>query len=128
MDYKNYEIVWSIIENGYLNIFEFIRKNNKRPKGVITERHARALLNVPKDKLDQIFKTIIDRKYNVAKTEEYIKENLNRKRSRGVGGNAKIAINTIKQAYDLCVKSGFDVDYKETEYDDEVKLVIKIKK
>ena len=97
-------------------------------KGVITERHARALLNVPKEKLEQTFKVIVERKYNVAKTEEYIKESIDKKKSRGVGGNAKIAINTIKQSFDLCKKSGFDVDYKETEYDDNVKIVIRIKK
>ena len=101
---------------------------NAITKGVISERHARALLNVPSDKLDQVFKTIVERKYNVAKTEEYIKQAVDKKKNRGVGGSAKIAINTIKQAYDLCVKSGFDVDYKETEYENDVKLVIKIKK
>ena len=101
---------------------------NAITKGAISERHARALLNVPSDKLDQVFKTIVERKYNVAKTEEYIKQAVDKKKNRGVGGSAKIAINTIKQAYDLCVKSGFDVDYKETEYEDDIKLVIKIKK
>lgn len=101
---------------------------NAITKGVITERHARAFLNVPKDKLDPIFKTVVDRKYNVAKTEEYIKEAVEKKRNRGVGGSAKIAINTIKQAFDLCKKSGYDIDYKETEYDDNVKVTIRIKK
>ena len=97
-------------------------------KGVITERHARALLNVPKERLDAIFKTIVDRKYNVAKTEEYIRESINRKKSRGVGGSAKIAINTIKQAYDLCRKSGIDADFSTTDYSDNLKITIKIKK
>ena len=39
--------------------------------GAITERHARALLNVPQDMLEEVFLTIINRKYNVSKTEEY---------------------------------------------------------
>ena len=37
--------------------------------GTITERHARALLNVPADLLEDVFLTITNRKYNVSKTE-----------------------------------------------------------
>ena len=85
-------------------------------------------INIDNIKLNERESSLYNNEKELEFFVKYIKENLNRKRSRGVGGNAKIAINTIKQAYDLCVKSGFDVDYKETEYDDEVKLVIKIKK
>ena len=42
--------------------------------GTITERHARALLNVPEDKLEEVYLTITNRQYNVSKTEEYIRE------------------------------------------------------
>ena len=37
-------------------------------------------------------------------------------------------INTIKQAYDLCKTSGIDADYEIREYDDNVKIVIKMRK
>ena len=43
-------------------------------QGIITERHARALLNVPSDRLEEVYMTIVNRNYNVSKTEEYIKE------------------------------------------------------
>jgi len=94
----------------------------------ITERHARALLNVPKEKLEDTYLTIVNKKYNVAKTEEYIRGLLVKKKERGFSANAKLAVNTFKQAYDMCRKSGIDADYKTRETGDEVKITITIKK
>ncbi|MBQ1740931.1 MAG: ParB/RepB/Spo0J family partition protein [Erysipelotrichaceae bacterium] len=96
--------------------------------GTITERHARALLNVPEDKLEEVFLTITNRQYNVSKTEEYIRELTQTHHSKGVSNNLKIGVNTIKEAYELCKKSGIDADLKVTEYDDNVKIVIRMKK
>ncbi|MDO4198485.1 MAG: ParB/RepB/Spo0J family partition protein [Erysipelotrichaceae bacterium] len=95
----------------------------------ITERHARALLNVPEEKIEEVFLTITNKKYNVSKTEEYIKGLLsNDTHRKGVSGNVKIGLNTLKQSYELCRKSGIDADMKVTEYDDEIKIVIRMKK
>lgn len=96
--------------------------------GTITERHARALLNVPSDKLEDVYLTITNRQYNVSKTEEYIKELTEKHKSKGVSNNLRIGINTIKEAYELCKKSGIDSDMQVTEYDDNVKIVIRMKK
>ena len=96
--------------------------------GTITERHARALLNVPEDKLEEVYLTITNRQYNVSKTEEYIRELTQTHHSKGVSNNLKIGVNTIKEAYELCKKSGIDADLKVTEYDDNVKIVIRMKK
>ena len=96
--------------------------------GVITERHARALLNVPQDMLEEVFLTITNRKYNVSKTEEYIKQLTERSKNRGVSNNLRIGINTINEAYELCKKSGIDADMQVTEYEDNVKIVIRMKK
>ena len=96
--------------------------------GTITERHARALLNVPEDKLEEVYLTITNRQYNVSKTEEYIRELTEKHHSKGVSGNLQIGVNTIKEAYELCRKSGIDADLKVTEYDDNVKIVIRMKK
>ena len=98
--------------------------------GEITERHARALLKVDKDKLEEVFKTIIQRGYNVKKTEEYISA-LNDKdkvKVRGISSSVQLGVNTIKQSYDLCKKTGLDVDYNVTEYEKEVKITIRFKK
>ena len=98
-------------------------------QGIITERHARALLNVPSDKLEEVYMTIVNRNYNVSKTEEYIKELLEKnKKSKGVSNNLRIGVNTIKEAYELCKKSGIDSDIQITEYENNVKIVIKMKK
>ena len=98
--------------------------------GEITERHARALLKVDKDKLEEVFKTILQRGYNVKKTEEYISA-LNDKdkvKVRGISSSVQLGVNTIKQSYDLCKKTGLDVDYNVTEYENEVKITIRFKK
>ena len=94
---------------------------------VITERHGRALLKVESDKLEEVFRTIIERKYNVKKTEEYIKA-LNVRGNRGVSNNIKIGLNTINEAYNLCKKSGLDCDMLTRESDDEVKVIIRFRK
>ncbi len=98
-------------------------------QGIITERHARALLNVPSDRLEEVYMTIVNRKYNVSKSEEYISQLLEANRhSKGVSNNLKIGINTIRQAFDLCKQSGIDSDMQVTEYEDNVKIVIRMKK
>lgn len=96
--------------------------------GIVTERHARALLNVEDERLEEVYNTIVNRKYNVSKTEEYINELSASHKRKGVSGSLKIGINTIKEAYDLCRKSGIDADFQMTEYNDDVKIVIKMKK
>lgn len=98
-------------------------------EGKITERHGRALLKVPEDRLEEVFLTVTNRNYNVAKTEEYIKELLSDKKHEiGVSNNANIAVNTLKQAYDMVRKAGIDADFNKTEYEKYTKVVIKIKK
>lgn len=109
-----------------LKLPEYIK--NAISQGIISERHARALLNVDKDKLEEVYLTITNRKYTVSKTEEYIKELSTKHKQKGVSNNVRIAQNTIKQAYDLCRKSGIDADYQISEYDDNVKITIRIKK
>ena len=98
-------------------------------RGQLSERHARALLKVPSERLEEVFNTIVTREYNVAKTEEYIKELLEtNKHSLGISGNVQIGINTVNKAYEMVKKSGIDADYQMTEYGDNVKIVIRFKK
>lgn len=109
-----------------LKLPEYIK--NAISRGMITERHARALLKVPEDKLEEVFMTITNRKYNVSKTEEYIKALTEKRKFKGVSGNVQIGLNTIKQAYDMCRKAGIDADFQTTDYPDNLKITIKIKK
>lgn len=102
---------------------------NAISRGTITERHARALLKVPSDKLEEVFMTITNRNYTVSKTEEYIDSLLNKNgHSKGVSHGSQIAVNSIKQAYDMVRNAGIDADYQVTEYNDVTKITIKIKK
>lgn len=98
-------------------------------QNIISERHARALLKVPEDRVEEVFMVITNRKYNVAKTEEYVKgittEKVHRK---GISSNVKIALNTFDQAFKMVRDAGIDGDMQTTEYEDQVKIVIKIKK
>lgn len=98
-------------------------------RGSLSERHARALLKVPSDMLEEVFLTITNRNYTVVQTEEYISSLLNKDHHlKGVTGNSQIGVNTLKQAYDMVRQSGIDASYQVTEYGDSVKITIKIKK
>ncbi len=97
--------------------------------GTICERQARALLKVPEDKIEEVFLTIANRGYTVAKSEEYINSILEKnKHQKGLSGNAQIGINTIKQAFEICKKSGLDADLQLRETSDNIKITIKINK
>ena len=98
-------------------------------RGQLSERHARALLKVPSERLEEVFNTIDTSEYNVAMSEEFIKVLLeSNKHSLGISGNVQIGINTINKAYEMVKKSGIDADYQMTEYGDIVKIVIRFKK
>ena len=87
-----------------------------------------AIMRLGEDKIEDVFLTITNRNYNVSKTEEYIKELSEKRKSKGVSNNRKIGINTIKEAYELCKKSGIDSDMQVTDYQNNVKIVIRMKK
>lgn len=96
----------------------------------LSERHARALLKVEANQQITVAKHIEEKGYTVKETEEYIQSLLGRheKRNKGVTNSIRIGMNTIKQAYELCQKSGLDVSLQQTEYDNEVKFVIRFRK
>ena len=95
--------------------------------GLITERHGRALLKVDEEKVQEVFDVIVERHYNVARTEEYLNA-LNKRGNRGVSGSVQVGINTLKQAFDLCQKSGLDCVFNTRETAGEIKVVISFKK
>ena len=99
-------------------------------RGVLTERHARALLKVDSDLQEKIAQTIIEKNYTVKETEDYIENltNYHARKEKGVSNSVRIGINTLKKAYELCRQSGLDASYNETEYAGEVKIVIRFKK
>ena len=98
--------------------------------GEITERHGRALLNAPEDKLEEVFNTIRRRGYNVKKTEEYLQalKVKDQRKIKPVSDSVRIGVNTIYEAYELCKNSGLDVTINETNFENEVKLTIRFNK
>lgn len=109
-----------------LKLPEYIKKAISQD--IITERHARALLNIPSENLREVYDVIVKRKYTVSKTEEYVRELSAKHKRKGVSNNVKIGINTLKEAYDLCRKSGIDGEWQISEYDDNVKITVRFKK
>ncbi len=106
-------------------------------KNNLSERHARALLQVPDTEMRlKAVETIIKRDLNVRQTEDLVEKlknevlmNSGKKNIKNVF-NYKIYTNTIKQAYDTILKTGIEADYNETQFDDrvEVRIVIPIDK
>ncbi|MCQ1531674.1 nucleoid occlusion protein [Lutispora thermophila] len=104
----------------------------------LTERHARALLKLPEEKLqNKVVKAIISRSLNVKKTEELVEKYLDEiaatkekpadKRIRGKI-NYNIYINTIKNTYKEIVKTGFKMQYNQEDKGDYIEISIKVPK
>lgn len=102
----------------------------------LTERHARALLKVEDDELKiKAIKQIVKNDLNVKKTENLIDSYLTiekekKRKSKRIFSkiNYKIYVNTIKQAYQTIIDTGFDAEYKECEKDNYIEVVVRIPK
>lgn len=102
----------------------------------LTERHARALLKLPTNELQQeILECVIKNELNVKKTEELIDRRLlklahseiasdGKKRIKGAFSPA-IYINTVKQVFD---KYGVEAKYRSKELEDSIQVTITIQK
>lgn len=90
---------------------------NKLMENGLTERHARALLKLDKDKVSEVLDKIIEKKLNVTQTEELIEEILNdaaspKRRTKRMFSDVKIFLNTINTAVDTMKKSGIGADIR----------------
>lgn len=101
----------------------------------LSERHARALLKLPDDKLRlKALKTITERNLNVSKTEEYVEKLLEptpkpvSKSGVRVFKDVRIFANTIKQAVDIMQRSGVNAEAVKTENEEFIEYSIKIPK
>lgn len=102
----------------------------------LTERHARALLKLPTVELQKkIINIVINKNYNVKKTEELIEKELlkitskqvaaaSAKRIKGIF-SPRIYINTVKQVFS---KYGINAEYKSKDLDDCIEITVKIPK
>jgi len=102
---------------------------------VITERHARALLNVVPEERHDMFKKIVGMNLNVRQTEQWIngkvkkhEEEMKKPRTKGITRNLKIALNTIEAAVGMILKTGVDVHKKVEEDEKEVRITLRFPK
>ena len=98
----------------------------------LTERHARALLNLDPEKQLAAVRTICDNHLNVRQSEELIANILKNKPQKQqtvkVSGTNDIRLftNTVKQAVDLMIESGADAKLEKKDFDWGVEYVIKV--
>ncbi len=104
----------------------------------LTERHARALLKIPDEKLQQkVLKNVIKKSLNVKTTEDIIaklidetaaaKDELSDRRIRGKM-QYNIYVNTIKNVYRQILKTGFKMQYNQADKGDYIEITIKVPK
>lgn len=100
--------------------------------GELTERHARALLKLEEEEKQlEVLKVVIDKKYSVRQTEEYIEKLLEeaapKKRKRLIVNDVRIYLNSIKQIVGTIKDSGIPVAMEQTIDGDEVVVSLRIK-
>ncbi|MBE6827165.1 MAG: ParB/RepB/Spo0J family partition protein [Ruminococcaceae bacterium] len=99
----------------------------------LTERHARALLQLPDDaQRERALSIIIDRRLNVAESERMIQQMLNRAKRqhnalRGIR-DVRLFINTLNHAVDTIRRAGVDADTARSETEEYIEYVVRIPK
>lgn len=97
----------------------------------ITERHARAMLSVEKEKQVDVLNEVLKKQLNVAQTEKLINKKPKPKKpkpKKAISQNVKIALNTINQATAMIEKTGIHLNQEVEDLDDEYVITIRIKK
>ena len=100
----------------------------------LTERHARALLQLDNEKdIWKVLNVIKQKGLNVAQTEKYIESITNkqvkhRKNVVTIFKDVRIFVNTVNRAIETMKRSGIDAESNKTETDDYIEFVVKIPK
>ncbi|MEK0315168.1 nucleoid occlusion protein [Cohnella sp. 56] len=100
----------------------------------ITERHARAMLALPTEEMqDKLLQEIIEKELNVKQTETrvaFLLEASKPAKTRRISfsKDIRLAINTIRQSVDMVTGSGIPIKSSERELDDHIEIVITIPK
>lgn len=101
----------------------------------LTERHARALLNIPDEERQlTAVKTICRQHLNVQQSEELVKQIISEKNEPGMQKvkiptlkDVRIFTNTVKKALDLMRENGVEADMQKKDFDWGVEYVIKVR-
>lgn len=104
----------------------------------LTERHARALLKLPEEAMqNKALKAIIKRQLNVKRTEELIEKMLDEaaagqevKPERKMRGKISysIYVNTIKNTYKEILKTGYKMEYDQVDKGEYIEITLKVPK
>ncbi|PSL40002.1 Effector of nucleoid occlusion Noc [Planomicrobium soli] len=102
----------------------------------ITERHARALLQIKNNELQmKVFAETVEQNLNVKQLEEKVEKALSteepkktKPKRKAVSRDLRIAMNTIKESLHMVARSGIDVTTEEEEHDEYYQITVKIPK
>lgn len=100
----------------------------------ISERHARALLSLDSEEQQiKLLTDIIDKQLNVKQTEDrvnFLKQAKKEKKAKRISysKDVRLAINTIRQSFDIVKSSGMEIMKEEQEHADHFEITIKIPK
>lgn len=98
----------------------------------LTERHARAMLRIPNDRLlEQAVDLVIQRQYNVGQTEKYVEQLLEHSQNKEttrlfVVKDVRIFENSIQKAISAMRFAGIHIENKKREQDGYIEYTIKI--
>ncbi len=114
-----------------LNLPEEAR--NRLCENGLSERHARALLRLPTEKVNDILDIIIEKKLNVTQTEKLIDDSLSKsetpkRQTKIMFSDVKIFLNTINNAIDTMNKAGIKADFKREDTESSYIYLIEIPK
>lgn len=92
---------------------------------IITERHARSLIGMDPKKQEEMLEKIVKKGLNVTQTEQMIKQKKKDKVTvKGFTRDIKIALNTVRQAFEMIKRTGIKAELKEYEDEDGYNMVI----
>lgn len=107
-------------------------------KREISERHARALIVVKDEKIqEQLVEFIKENDWNVRQLEDYIQQLLESKeetvkkekpKRKAISKDIRIAVNTIRQSLSMVTKSGIQLKTEEEDTEDYYQITVKIPK
>lgn len=103
-------------------------------KNDLTERHARALLRLPEEEARlAVLRTVVEKKLNVAQTEQRIEKMLAEscpapRRNAIIIKDVRLFLNSISHTMDVLRSSGVDASCGREESEDEITLTIHIPK
>ncbi len=108
-----------------LNLDEEVQ--NAVSNRLISERHARALIGL--ENQSEYLDKIVKKGLTVAQTEKMVKEKDKKKsRVKGFARDIRLAVNTVKQAYQMIQRTGIHVELEEKETDDDYQMIFRFPK